>query len=347
MEGKVSRKSRIFKAGRKILVYDGNAQIPDHASPRERDLMKMPLISIAVLGDTLYATDALKGRVLLYNKKSGELKREIPVTLAYGIAVESSGRIWVGREHSKVSVFSPEGEIVATPINDLKDVRALALSGDKLYVADREAGQVRIYRVQGSKVSPLKTLGEAGRPGDRAPERLTTIQGMAVDSRGSIVLTDRIGQGSRMQKFTQGYKPLWRQMGLEFSSQGAFGKDDPDTLFTSNRNAYRLDRKTGGWEFLGPAKTDEQEVYFGNFDSSHRGPPRIVRFGEKDFFYFPAGDGVAVYHIFPAKDASSGPTLKLAAALAGAEPLPDGKRAKEAWKRESRYPGPGTTRRAK
>ena len=336
--GKGNSKVEDFsKVGRKILVYDGNAQIPDHASPKDRDLMKMPLISMALVGDTLYVTDALKGRVLLYNKKSGELKQEIPVTLACGVAVEPGGRIWVGREHTKISVLSPEGEIVATPITDLKDVRALAFLGDKLYVADREAGQVRVYKVQGNKVSLLNSFGEASRPGDRAPERLTNIQGMAVDSRGSIILTDRMGQGSRMQKFTPDFKQLWRQMGLEFSSQGTFGKDDPDTLFTSNKNAYRLDRKTGGWEFLGSARTDEQGEYFGNFDSSHRGPPRIVRFGEMDFFYYPAGDGVAIYRIDLGEDASRGPTLKLVGALAGAEPLPNGTVAKEPWKRENRY----------
>ena len=83
---------------------------------------------------------------------------------------------------------------------------------------------------------------------------------------------------------------------------------------------------------MGSAKTDKDKVYFGNFDSSHRGPPRIVRFGEKDFFYFPAGDGVAVYRIDPPEDESRGPTLKLVAALAGAEPLPDGTVPKEPWR---------------
>ena len=336
--GKGNSKVEDFsKAGRKILVYDGNAEIPDHASPKDRDLMKMPLISMALMGDTLYVTDALKGRVLLYNKKSGELKQEIPVTLACGIAVEPSGRIWVGREHRKVSVLSSEGEIVATPISDLKDVRALALARGKLYVADREMGQVRIYKVDGNDVSLEKTFGEAGRPGDRAPERLTSIEGMAVDGHGNVIVTDRAGEGARMQKLTPEFKQLWRQMGLEFSSQGTFSKDDPDTLFTSSKSAYRLDRKTGGWEFLGSAKTDTTKVFFGNFDSSHRGPPRIVRFGEKDFFYFPAGDGVAVYRIDPPEDESRGPTLKWVAALAGAEPLPDGTVPKETWRRENRF----------
>lgn len=325
------------KAGRRILVYDGNAEIPDEASPKDAELMHMPLISLALLGDALYVTDALRGRVLLYDKKSGELKQEISIPLACGIAVRPNGTIWVGHEHSKVSVLDAAGNILATPIDDLKNVRALAFKGDKLYVADREAGQIRIYQVKENTVTLQKTFGAPGRPGDRAPERFTKIQGMTVDGRGNVVVTDRVGQGSRMQKFTPEFKPLWRQMGLEFSSQGTFGKDDPDTLFTSNKHAYRLDRKTGSWEFLGPAKTDKDKVYFGNFDSSHRGPPRIVRFGERDFFYFPAGDGVAVYRIDPPEDASRGPTLKLVSALAGAEPLPDGTVPKEPWGRENRF----------
>ena len=325
------------KAGRRILVYDGNAPFPDHASPKDRELMKMPLISLALLGDTLYVTDALKGRVLLYDKKSGELKKEIPVPLACGIAVEQNGRIWVGREHTKVSVLSPEGEILATPIKDLKEVRSLALRGSTLYVADQEAGQVRVYKIKGNDVALDKSFGKPGRPGDYSPERLTKIQAMAVDSWGKIILTDRVGGGSHMQKFSPEFKPLWRQMGLEFSSQATFSKDDPDTLFSSYKNVYRLDRKKGSWEFLGSAMTDAPEEYFGNFSSSHKGPPRIVRFGDKDFFYFPAGDGVAIYRIETSEDQARGPILKLASALAGAEPLPNGTIAKEPWKRENRF----------
>ena len=336
--GKGNSKVEDFtKAGRKIAVYNGDAQFPDGISAKDRETMFMPLISLALLGDTLYATDSLKGRVLLYDKKTGELEREIPMPLACGIAVEPNGRIWVGHEHGKVSVLSADGKVLATPITDLKDVRALALRGDKLYVADREGGQVRIYQVKGNNLALQKTFGQQGGPGYRAPDRFSKIQGMTVDSRGNLIVTDRAGQGSRMQKFSPEFKQLWRQMGLEFSSQGAYGKNNPDTFFSSNKNAYRLDKKTGRWEFLGSAKTDEDRVYFGNFDSSHRGPPRVVRFGEKDFFYFPAGDGVAVYRIAPPGDASRGPTLELAAALAGAEPLPDGTVPKETWKRENRF----------
>ena len=160
---------------------------------------------------------------------------------------------------------------------------------------------------------------------------------MAVDRHGNIIIVDRAGEGARLQKFTSEFERLWYQLGLEFSSQGAYGKDNPDTLFTSNKNAYRLDKKTGNWDFLGSARTDTTKEYFGNFDSSHRGPPRIVRFGEQDFFYFPAGDGVAVYRIDLPEDESRGPTLKLVSALAQSEPLPDGSVPKDSWKGEYRF----------
>ena len=194
--GKGNSKVEDFsKAGRKIRVYDGNAQFPENASVEDREVMNIPLRSLAILGSTLYATDALKGRVLLYDKESGELKKEFPVPLACGIALDPNGRIWVGHEHEKVSVLSADGKVLATPITDLKDVWALALRGDKLYVADREQGQVRIYQVKGNDVVLDKTFGEAGRPGDRAPERFTSIEGMAVDRHGNIIIVDRAGEG--------------------------------------------------------------------------------------------------------------------------------------------------------
>jgi hypothetical protein len=43
------------KTGRSIAVYDGNAQLPEYASAKDRELMNMPLLSLALLGDVLYA----------------------------------------------------------------------------------------------------------------------------------------------------------------------------------------------------------------------------------------------------------------------------------------------------
>ena len=326
------------KAGRSIVIYDGNAAdaFPPGTSKGDRDLV-MPLSSLAVQGDTLYATDVPKGRVLLYDKVSGELKREIPALLACGLAVTPDGRIWVGHERTKVSVFDATGRRLGTPITDLQDVRALALRGSTLYVADRGASQVRQYTVAGTTAKLVRTFGEPQRPGDRAAQRLSNIRGLAVDAQGNLLLSDRMGDGSRLQKLTPEFKQVWRQMGLEFSSQGAFGVDNPDLLLTFDKNAYTLDRSTGAWEFLGCARTDLDGAYFGNRSLQHSGPPRILRQGGQDFLYYPRGDGLAIYRIDPPADATRGPTLHLAACVAGRMPTPDGTECQDPNAAEQRF----------
>jgi DNA-binding beta-propeller fold protein YncE len=325
------------QAGRCIKVYDGGAEFPEGASEADKNLMSPPLLSLALRGDTLYATDALKGRVLLYDKASGALKREIPVSRACGLAVAPDGKIWVGHDFSKVSVLDPVGKVLATPITDLKQVRALALRGDKLYVADRDAAQVRIYTVNDGKVTLAKTFGKRARPGDRASERLESINGMAADSAGNIIITDRVGLGGRIQKVGPDFKPVWSQMCLEFSAQATYSQAAPDIIYSSYKNVYKVDKKTGQWEFLGSGRTDTSKSYFGNYDSSHRGPPRIVNLYDKDFYFFPAGDGIAVYRIDPSGDPQRGPLLNLVAAMALSRPLPNGKHVEEGWLLENRF----------
>ena len=327
------------KEGRRIKVYDGGADFPAGATPQDKSLMGVPLVSLAVHGDMIYVTDSLKGRVLLYDKTSGEQRKEISVPLACGLAVAPDGKIWVGHEHSKVSVFDADGKRLGTPITDLKEVRALALRGNFLYVADAAAAQVRVYDIADGKARLTRSFGKPARPGDRASERMKNINGMAVDNAGNIIVSDRIGQGGRLQKLTPDFKQVWRQMSLEFSSQAAFGTENPDLLISAYRNAYRIDRKIANWELLGPARTEsgEDKSYFGHYESSHRGPPRIVRLFGNDYFYFPAGDGVAVYRIEPSKDPLRGPLLNLVACLAGCNPLPDGTHTNEGWRPENRY----------
>jgi hypothetical protein len=325
------------QAGRCIKVYDGNAEFPADASEADKRLMLMPLVSLAVAGDTLYATDSLKGRILLYDKASGALKREIPLSRACGLAVAPDGTIWAGHDFTKVSVFSPDGELLATPITDLDQVRALALRGDKLYVADRDAAQVRLYAVKGTDLELVSTFGKPARPGDRASERLSEINGMTVDSAGSIILSDRVGLGGRLQKVSSDFKPVWSQMCLEFSSQATPSPSNPDVVISSYKNVFEVDKKTGGWKFLGSGRTDTEKSYFGHYQSSHRGPPRIVNLFGKEFFFFPAGDGIAVYRVDASGDPQRGPLLNLVAAMAGCNPLPDGKHAEEAWRSENRF----------
>jgi hypothetical protein len=181
------------------------------------------------------------------------------------------------------------------------------------------------------------SYGLPQRPGDRKPERLSSINGMVMDASGNIYISDRLGDGSRLQKINSQLAPVWQQMCLEFSSSAAYGTANPDLLISSYRKAYQIDKATGGWTLLGTAKTDVAKSYFGNYESTHLGPPRIVRWGTSDFYYYPAGDSLAIFRIEPPADAERGPTLKLASVLGASQPSPDGLHRDETWHPANRY----------
>ena len=347
--GESERVVNFTQLGRSIKVYDGNVggypsagyptpAIPADATEADSEVMRVPLISIAIHGGSLYVTDALGGRILQYDKVSGEHQRTIgPIPLACGLAIAQNGNLWVGHEHTKVSVYSPAGVRLATPITDLTEVRALCIQGNALAVADR-IGTVRKYTIRsGNRLTQAVSYGLPQRPGDRKPRRLSSIHGMALDASGNVILSDRLGDGSRIQKINAQLNPVWQQMCLEFSASAAYGAANPDLLISSYRKAYQIDKATGKWSLLGTAKTDGRKEYFGNYETTHLGPPRVVRFGSNDFFYYPAGDSLAIYRIEPPAGPDRGPTLKLVSVLGSSQPSPDGVHREETWRPENRY----------
>jgi PA14 domain/Divergent InlB B-repeat domain len=347
--GESERVVNFTQQGRSIKVYDGNIggypsagyptpEYPANATEADKDVMRVPLISIAVQNNSLYVTDAIGGRILKYHKASGNYQSTISgIPVACGLAIAPNGNIWVGREHTKVSVYSPTGVRLATPITGLTEVRALSIQGNTLAVADR-VGKIRKYTIKnGTRLTQGASYGLLQRPGDRIPQRLSSINGMALDASGNIIVSDRLGDGSRLQKINSQLGPVWQQMCLEFSASAVYGKANPDLLISSYRKAYQIDKITGKWTLLGTAKTDAHKKYFGNYESTHMGPPRVVRFGGNDFFYYPAGDSLAIYRIEPSADPERGPTLKLASVLGSSQPSPDGIHRDESWRPENRY----------
>ena len=91
------------------------------------------------------------------------------VPVACGLAIASNGNIRVGHEHTKVSVYSPAGVRLATPITNLAEVRALSIQGNILAVADR-VGVVRKYTITtGTQVTLTGSYGLPQRPGTESP----------------------------------------------------------------------------------------------------------------------------------------------------------------------------------
>jgi hypothetical protein len=322
------------KAGKHLVVYDGNAAFPAGSSEDDRALMRMPLLSLAVHEGTLYVTDTLAGQVRRYDKVTGQQTGAIDVRLPQAVAVGADGRIWVGHERTKVSVFSADGRPLGTPVTALTNVIAIALGqANTLYVADHGAGQVCVYDLTGNDATRHRVLGAKAEPGDRAADRFRNLHGLAVDEAGNLITAQNefFFNGGRLAKFAPDGKLVWEQMGLEFSSNGNYDPADPDTFYSFMEHTYRLDRKTGGWQFLGNSFSG----------TPYRGGPgsalRIGRLGGQTFAFMPAGDGVQVYRIEPAADPNHGPVTRLVSILGRSTPLPTGKHSEESWKQENRY----------
>ena len=296
-------------------------------------VMGMPLLSLAVSGDTLLATDALGGKVRRYDKATGEEKTPILVRLPQAVAVAPDGKVWVGHEHSLVSVFDSGGKLLGTPITDLKEVNALAVGPEsRLYVADQGAGQVKIYKTNEAGGATLGgTLGQPFQPGDGAADRFIRLHGLAVDSAGNVITAqdEFFFNGGRLAKWSPAGKLLWEQMGMEFQSQGTYGASDPDTFYTYAAHAYHLDRKTGTATYI--ANTYDNSPY----RSSSAGVPHIVRVGAHDFAYLPMGDGMNVYRID--RNAQGKPVFRLASLIHSGAPGPSGVDFQETWRHPVRW----------
>ena len=334
------------KPGEAIAVYDGDAQFPENASAKDRELMYMPLISLALLGDTLYATDALKGRVLLYDKKSGELKKEIPVPLACGIAVEPSGKIWVGHEHGKVSVLSPEGKCSPrrSPISR-RCGRSLRGEASFMWRIGRQA------RCESTKWRA--TMSRWKRPLERPVARgialrndLARFKEWQWTAMATSLLRTARGRSPACKSLLRTSSSFGGRWVLSFLRREHFRQDDPDTLFTSTRMPIGLTGRRAAGNSWAPPRPTRPTMYFGNFESSHEGRRASCALARKISSISRQGTALAVYRIDPPEDDSRGPTLKLVAALAGAEPLPDGTMPKEHGNAKTGSYGPGTTSRA-
>ncbi|HEY3332025.1 MAG TPA: FlgD immunoglobulin-like domain containing protein [Capsulimonadaceae bacterium] len=329
-----------------IVVYQGDAgRVPVGTPAADVSLVTVPLLSLAVSGDTLLATDSLGGKVKRYDKTSGAELASFDVKLPVAIAASPDGNIWVGHEHSKVSVFSSDGKLLGTPISDLKQVISLSIGKNgNLYVADEGAGQVKIYSIHGAQVTSTGTLGNPAQAGDIDPSRFRRVHGAAVDSHGNVYTIQNeyhFGDGGHLAKFGPDGKLIWEQTGLEFSSTACYSDANPDIAYSALWHAYRLDRASGtatpvGNIFAGTGLDSDLSVAGNRGDYIGRAPagvPRVFRINGKDYLYRPAGDCMQIFRMD--KGASGGPVARLVSMIGQNQPTATGQFPAEFWKRET------------
>jgi sugar lactone lactonase YvrE len=317
-DGKHQSFSKVRDKAGHIQLYEWPEKlIPPGTPPADAELMREPLRAVAVAGEQLLVADALAGKVRRYDKLSGEPRGEFPVPLPHALAVDRSGRVWVGHQHKRLSLFSADGKQIAQVLDNLGEIASLAFGpSGELYLADRAAGQVKVFDVASDKPREVRTHGRPARAGDRQADRYFELRGAAVDPQGHLVTiqTEPAG-GARLARWSPDGNLLWEHFGCEFVSLGNYGRHAPDMFYSMTFHRYRLtDPAAGRWDYTG-CLVAERPKYHGDV----HGVPRLLRLEGREFWFMPTGDGLQVYRL-------DGQALRLACLVGGGWPDAEGKR---------------------
>ena len=128
-DGNHERFTEIKENAGHIQLYEWpEKQVPEGTTEADAALMRLPVRAIAVCGEAILATDALGGKVHAFHKTTGKPLGAFTLRLPHALAVDRDGRLWVGHEHRRVSIFTAEGRRLATPPGSLCAKRRIALT---------------------------------------------------------------------------------------------------------------------------------------------------------------------------------------------------------------------------
>ena len=300
-----------------ILVHDNpeeKAAKAGKAGPE--DLWKLPLRALAVSRGKLFVTDALDGRVLSFDKETGAPLGSFKVNFPHALAIDSVGNLWVAHEDGAITVFSQDGQRSVPVLKTLKHIRALAFGPNNLlYVADSGTNKVHIFRVDPAKATAtfLLSFGQQAKPGDYAPDRFHELKGIAVDSAGNFTIAQGLEvTGARLTRFAPDGRVIWDHVGAEFTNTASISKEHPDEVISQVFHRYKVDKKTGAWEFRGSVLDGDPK-----YIRWMHGPMRLQKLGETEFAFQGYGDGLQVYR-------REGDLYRPASMFGRGNPFPDG-----------------------
>ena len=289
-------------------------QIPPSTPKEDKKLMSQGITGLSVYKNEIFACDALKNKIRIFNKKTGEKINSFSVILPQAIAIDSNGEIWVGHQHKYVSVFSQNGNLLATPIKNLGNVVSICFNTQgNLYVADNKADNIKIYKVinlgQEIHCKLIKIFGEKAVGGDYQPNQFYELKGAAVDNADNIIVIQTFPTGgARITKFSKSGKILWDKLGLFFTDTGNYAPWAPDNFITQKFFLLHLNRKSESWKFRGYILNGKS-----SYINAQHGVMRILRIKGNQFIVQCYGDGIQVYR-------KIGTTYKLESMLGGHSP---------------------------
>ncbi|MCM8802717.1 MAG: hypothetical protein NC827_05355 [Candidatus Omnitrophica bacterium] len=276
----------IKKNGGVIVLYKWDKRdFPENLNPYEKRLYTVVVCGLTVVDDFLYVTDAFSNKIHIFNKHTGKKIKEFDIKFPVNIRKDKDKRLWIAHEHHKVSIFDKNGNRIATPIEDIDEVRSIFISKENLlYVSDIGKGEVKIYEIDGDKVSYLRSFGQKAKTGDYLPDRFYVLNGAGVDNNGNIITFSGFPTGgARISKFSSEGKCLLDHFSLVFCNIGTYPPWEPKELITTNFHKVLLKNKEKGeWEYRGIVLNPESLKYKG----WHIGIPKFIKINNKEFFYF-------------------------------------------------------------
>jgi FlgD Ig-like domain len=294
-----------------ILIHDRpEDEIPSGTTESAAQLMQLPLRAMVVVGEKLFVTDALAGKILSFDRETGAALGSFDVNLPNALAADSQGQLWVGHERGLITVFSQDGKQSKLAHTGLGYIRAMAFGpGDTLYVGDGVVEKVLIFSADGR----IRTFGQAAQPGDYSPDHFYQITALTVDSRGNLTVAQKLPvDGSRLTRFAPDGKVIWDQLGAEFCNTGNISAEHPDEILTQILHRYVVNKQTRQWEFQGSVLDgDPQYIHWPH------GPMRIQKLGDNEFIFQSYGDGLQVYRRY-------GDVYRLCSMFGCVNPFPSG-----------------------
>ena len=309
--------SRKDSHGHIFFYKSPEKHIPENASQTMRDILILPLRAIAVVKDKLYVGDSINNLVHIFDKDTGAPAGSFKIDRPHAMAVDSKGQLWIASDGSKIILRKSDGSL-STQIDHPGLARAIAFDkSDRLFVADTENAEIRIYQTDPAPGSAklARRFGGRAKPGESGPDRFYKLTGIAADPQGNFVISQGFPiTGSRLTRFAPDGKAIWDQIGAEFCSTGNYSQERPDELISHYFNRYLLDRSNNSWKFDGFVLDGDSR-----YPWQQHGVMRILKLNNTEFLFQSYGDGLQVYR------RQDNGTFRLASMFGIKNPMPDGR----------------------
>lgn len=162
--------------------------------------------------------------------------RNSDYTRADGIGINSKGQIILSVQGKTLQIYDKDEKTLINksdaelPSNGEHRPYEIAIGADdRIYVADQDSSEIRIYSPDGSKV--INTI-----TGSLVPRGFSTLRGIAVDKAGNIALTD--AGNNRVVRFSN----TGEYIGPPITSAGGISLNNPSGMhFDSKNDLYIAD----------------------------------------------------------------------------------------------------------